>query len=219
MLTPIDIRDKEFDKGRNYTREVREFLLKVSSEYEVIYSKNVELNDRLEHMEALLANYKNIEETMKNALVLAQKTADSTIEAAHKEAENILMNARMEANKLYVESIDKNNRVKIANKAIYDRFNTYKKLCLDVVQQHMELINSIDINIDDEDINVKPQEIIDEVINDISVTDNNEEDFTELDNLTEDELMALESMDEFSGSEYDELANLDDLDDFINKDL
>lgn len=78
-------------------------------------------------MESLLANYKNIEDTMKNALVLAQKTADSTIEAAKKETENILINARMEANNLHVESIDKNNRIKLANKTLLDRFETYKK--------------------------------------------------------------------------------------------
>ena len=84
MLTPIDIREKEFEKGRGYTREVRTFLSKVAGEYEVLYSKNAEMTDRISQLEAKLANYEKIENTMKNALVLAQKTADSTIEAAKK---------------------------------------------------------------------------------------------------------------------------------------
>lgn len=34
----------------------------------------------------------------------------------------------MEANNLHVESIDKNNRIKLANKTLLDRFETYKAL-------------------------------------------------------------------------------------------
>lgn len=224
MLTPIDIREKEFEKGRNYTREVREFLIKVASEYEVIYSKNVELSDKIEQMESLLSNYKNIEETMKNALVLAQKTADSTIEAANKEAENILINAKMQADKLHVESLDKNNRIKLANKTLFDRFETYKKMCSDVLNQHLEMINLIEVKFNDDDINVAIDDIDydNEIIEteDISSTDNTnvdnydeylDEDFDEeFDDLTDEDYDAIYD-------ELDELNDFDEYDDYIDE--
>ncbi len=228
MLTPIDIREKEFEKGRGYTREVRTFLSKVAGEYEVLYSKNAEMTDRISQLEAKLANYEKIENTMKNALVLAQKTADSTIEAANKEAENILLNARIKAEKLYIENVDKNNRIKIANKSLLDRFENYKKLVIDQINQQLEILSNIEVNFEPDDVKINNETIEHDIpdLNDLSDYRNDsdltdeylDEDYLD-DGYIDDDNLDDSSYYDYEDSyddypEYDDLDDLENLDDF-----
>lgn len=219
MLTPIDIREKEFDKGRGYTREVRTFLSKVAGEYEVLYSKNAELTDRISQLEALLSNYQKIEESMNNALVMAQKTADNKIDTANKEAEAILNNAKIKAEKLWIESLDKNNRIKLANKALLDRYEIYKKQLSDILAQQLEIINNIEINFNPEDTNVDLDDLDSKIDNDnySSVVDNDDsseyldDDYSDYDDL--DDLENLDGYEDFDDFD-DELDDFDLYDDY-----
>lgn len=171
MLTPSEIREKEFDRGRGYTREVRLFLAKVAGEFEVLYSKNAELTDRLAQMEALLANYENIEDSMKNALLLAQKTADSTMEAANKEAENILLNAKVKSEEMLIETVNHNNRIKLANKNLMDRFELYKQQCADFLKQQQAVLEAIEINFDPEDVDVMLEKVYTHAAQEVDFTE------------------------------------------------
>ncbi|MDO5695289.1 MAG: DivIVA domain-containing protein [Eubacteriales bacterium] len=218
MLTPIDIREKEFDRGRGYTREVRTFLAKVAGEYEVLYSKNAELTDRIAQLEALLNNYENMEDSMKNALVLAQRTADSSIESANKEAQNILLNARMKAEELLIESIDKNNRIKLANKNLMERFNLYKQQCAQFLEQHKLLLENTQIEFDEEDINVTLEKIYPEIVSEteeaLGYGDYADDYYYEDEELAEDDLTDEYEVFDEAGDDpvYDELSQPENID-------
>lgn len=193
MLTPIDIREKEFEKGRGYTKEVKDFLNKVASEYELLYSENAELLDKVSQLEARLANYEKLEDTIQNTLVLAQKTADSTIETAKNEAETLVLNARAKADKLYIELLDNNNRMKIANKALYDRFNSYKEQIRNVIKSNSDFIEDIDVFFNEKDINVDIDNL--ELYDDLTEYDGSEYDDLHDDFLDEDIYAELENLD------------------------
>jgi len=97
MLTPLDIENKKFQKqmmnGYNVD-EVDDFLDEITVDYEKIYKENTELRAEMERSKADLEKYKNIEQTLQNTLVIAQKTADDIKNAAQDEADNIIRNAR-----------------------------------------------------------------------------------------------------------------------------
>lgn len=95
MLTPMDIQNREFKtKLRGYsTEEVDEFLLEISREFEVLYRDNRELKDAVVALRDENEKYKNMEATMNNTLMLAQKTAEEVKVAARKEAELIVREA------------------------------------------------------------------------------------------------------------------------------
>lgn len=97
-LTPIDIENKEFRKGvRGYsTDEVDEFLQNVSKEFEVVFSENFELREKLQRTEAELKQYRQLESTLQQTLVLAQQTAEEVKHAARHEAELLLKEAEQE---------------------------------------------------------------------------------------------------------------------------
>lgn len=97
-LTPIDIQNKEFRKGvRGYhTEDVNKFLESVSKEFEGIYAENFELREKLQRVEAELKQYKQLESTLQQTMVLAQQTAEDVKHAARQEAELLLKEAEQE---------------------------------------------------------------------------------------------------------------------------
>lgn len=97
-LTPIDIENKEFRKGvRGYnTDEVDKFLQNVSKEFEVVFSENFELREKLLRAEAELKHYKQLESTLQQTMVFAQQTAEDVKQAARHEADLLLKDAEQE---------------------------------------------------------------------------------------------------------------------------
>ncbi len=98
-LTPLDIHNKEFIKSfRGYNEdEVDEFLDLVVAEFEGFIRENEELHASIAGLEARIGHYKGLEETLKNAIVLAQKAADQIKESAAREADVIMEEARRQA--------------------------------------------------------------------------------------------------------------------------
>jgi len=105
-LTPIDIQNKEFRKGvRGYkAEEVDKFLESLSKEFEVVYAENFELRDRIQRLEAELKQYKQLESTLQQTMVLAQQTAEDVKQAARHEAELLLKDAEQEKAKRMSEA-------------------------------------------------------------------------------------------------------------------
>ena len=93
MLTPIDIEMKEFKKAiiRGYSvDDVNEFLHEVLKAFETVHKENIELKDKIKLLNENVTYYKTMEETLKNTLVLAEKTAQETKTAAYQKSEQIL---------------------------------------------------------------------------------------------------------------------------------
>ena len=97
MITPLDIENKKFQKqmmnGYNVD-EVDDFLDEITVDYEKLYKENTELREQVEKSKKDVEQYKNIESTLQNTLVMAQKTADDIKKSAQEEADTILRNAR-----------------------------------------------------------------------------------------------------------------------------
>ncbi len=109
-LTPLDIHNKEFSRSfRGYNREeVNEFLDRIVKDYESIIKKNIELKEEVEKLNSKLEHYQKMEETLHNAIIVAQETAEEVKESARKEAEVKKKEADTEANRRLEEA---NNEV------------------------------------------------------------------------------------------------------------
>lgn len=102
-LTPIDIKNKRFRRAlRGYRpSEVDEFLSEVGDDYEAVVVENARLREQVAQMQQELDRYRAIEDAMKEALVLAQRTADELRATAHREAEVIRAQAELQARQEY----------------------------------------------------------------------------------------------------------------------
>lgn len=105
-ITPIDIHQKVFKKAsfRGYDiDEVDEFLEKVGREFELLFSENQRLKERLGRAEEQMKDYIEMEKTLKETLIAAQKSSGELKLNAEKESELIIRESEIAAEKL-VES-------------------------------------------------------------------------------------------------------------------
>jgi len=108
MLTPVDIENKEFTKAfRGYDiTEVEEFMRTLVTDYEKLYRDNAELKEKNAMLNDAIGNYKGMEETMQNAILVAQRTAEDIKQNAYERSETIIKEAERKAS----DVIDKANR-------------------------------------------------------------------------------------------------------------
>src|SRR5699024_5680613 len=103
MITPLDIQNKEFKRSliRGYnTESVDRFMDEIIADYEKTYKENIELKDKINRLSDQIRQYKTLETTLKDTLIIAQSTADEVNSSARKKAENIVKNAELDGEKL-----------------------------------------------------------------------------------------------------------------------
>lgn len=102
MLTPLDIQNKEFKKAlRGYKEdEVDEFLDEIMLNYEKMFKENSELKEKVQIAQQQVEQYKNLEETLKNTLVIAQNTAEEVKSNASKKYQLIIEEAELKSREI-----------------------------------------------------------------------------------------------------------------------
>ena len=97
MITPLDIENKKFSKqmmnGYN-VEDVDDFLDEIVVDYEKNYKELAEANSKIDKLSNELEQYKSLEKTLQNTLVMAQTTAEEVKNVAKQQAEQILNDAR-----------------------------------------------------------------------------------------------------------------------------
>ncbi len=98
-LTPLDIHHKEFTHAlRGYNEaEVDAFLDQVADELERLFKENIDLSEKNEALEGKVRDYQDMERTLHNTLMSAQKSADEMMLKAQREAEVVLKDAEVKA--------------------------------------------------------------------------------------------------------------------------
>ena len=109
MITPLDIQTQKFSsQAMGFKKqEVEEFLNTVLHDYEKLYKKSQESDAKIKELTNLLDGYKNMDETMKNTLVLAQSTAESLNQSAKSDAEAIINQAKIESGEIIKKATEK----------------------------------------------------------------------------------------------------------------
>ncbi len=146
MITPLDIENKKFYKqmvnGYN-VEEVDEFLDELMIDYEKLYKENIELKKNAEELHNDVGQYKDIESTLQNTLVIAQKTADEVKKTAEKQAEQIIKDAELTA-KERTAGIENDIIVKEKELAeLKKKFEVYKAKMESLLISQLELIKDI----------------------------------------------------------------------------
>jgi cell division initiation protein len=105
-LTVLEIETKKFRRRwRGYDPvAVDAFLQEVAVHYEEVLTENHQLREELIGLREEVERYRTIENTLKESLMLAQRSADETRANAHREAELILQEARQQAEQIRREA-------------------------------------------------------------------------------------------------------------------
>ena len=146
MITPLDIDNKKFAKqmvnGYN-VEEVDDFLDELTIDYSKNYKEVTELRAKVEELNNSLVQYKTIESTLQNTLVMAQSTAEEVKNVAKQKADQIIEEAKVNAQKQVDEL---NNEIIQKQKELDDvkkQFDIYKAKMESLLISPLELIKDI----------------------------------------------------------------------------
>lgn len=98
-ITPLDVRKQEFKKvvrGLD-PEEVYAFLATVADEYETVLTDNRQLRDRVLELDEKVTEYRNMEKTLRDTLMTAERVMAEARENARKEADLLLRDAKVQA--------------------------------------------------------------------------------------------------------------------------
>ena len=146
MYTPLDIENKKFSKqmmnGYN-VEEVDDFLDDLTEDYSKNYKEITELRTKVEELNKSLEQYKTIEATLQNTLVMAQKTSEDIKNVAKQQADQIINEAKGSAKK---QADDLENEI-IAKKRELDdikkQFDIYKAKMESLLISQLELLKDV----------------------------------------------------------------------------
>ena len=151
MITPLDIENKRFAKQmvNGYSVEdVDDFLDELTVEYSKNYKEVSELRAKVEELNNSLVQYKTIESTLQNTLVMAQTTAEEVKNVAKQKADQIIDEAKANAQKQVDEL---NNEILLKQKELDDvkkQFDIYKAKMESLLISQLELLK--DVNKEDQ---------------------------------------------------------------------
>lgn len=109
MITANDIRTSVFSRaGRGYKiQDVDDFLEEAALSMEQLQKENEELIRKLEVLADRIQEYRNDEDSIRSALLTAQKSADKVLREANETKEQIIADARQQAEDMLRLSHDK----------------------------------------------------------------------------------------------------------------
>ena len=98
MLTPMEIHNHQFKKGfRGYNEnEVDDFLDRIVADFEKLLRDNERLKNQINSNEKEIEQYRKLEKSLNETLMVAQRTADEVISSARKNADMLKENTALE---------------------------------------------------------------------------------------------------------------------------
>ncbi len=144
MITPMDIRNKEFKKGFKGYREdeVDEFLDKVIADYEKIYRENGELKDRISIDNERIESYNSMEKSLQNTLLIAQTTAEDIVANARKKSEMIIKEAEDQARRIIEDANTSVIKVNKDYEELKKEVQVFKTRFKTLLQSELEALNA-----------------------------------------------------------------------------
>lgn len=145
-LTPLDIHNKEFNKGfRGYDEdEVNEFLDQVIKDYEMILREKKELEEKLNELNGRLGHFNNIEETLNKSIVVAQEAAEEVKRNAQKEAKLIIKEAEKNADRIINESLSKARKIALEIEDLKKQSKVFRTRFKMLIEAQLDMLNNDD---------------------------------------------------------------------------
>lgn len=131
MLSPNNIKGKTFDTEKNgYSREdVSEFLAKVAEDYAEVVKANQESEAKIIKLVEKINEYREDEEAIQQALVVAQKEANKILTEAKTQAHDMIESAKTEQVRFAEQSASECERI----------VKEHKEKCAELIKTNTEI--------------------------------------------------------------------------------
>lgn len=149
MITPLDIQTKTFKKkmGGYDKSDVEEFFALVGEEYDKLYTENATLRERVSSLSDAVKQYRTIEDTLQETLLIAQKTGEEVKGAAQSRAETIIEEANAKAREIVKKAMDEAEKIGSRTNSLKSEFTACKAQMLSILESEIALLSQADIKI------------------------------------------------------------------------
>ncbi len=149
MLTPIDMQSKTFKSGMGYSKaDVDSYFRALSSDYETLYRENLELKDKINTLNEGINHYKAIEKSLQKALILAEQTAEETINGAKTNATVIEQEAILKAQSIVADAKIELDQIRSRTVNLLQQYESYRAQFKALAQAQVDLLNSESFDIE-----------------------------------------------------------------------
>ena len=133
-------------EANGYNRkEVNQFVSDVITQTEGIITRCKKQNAELEKLKAELEHYKNLEDTLKVAIMKAEETGDNIKRMALEESQMIVTDAKHNASRIVNEVLLKAEKIE-NNAAILEKnMKIFKRKLKVIMEQQMAVVDEIEV--------------------------------------------------------------------------
>ncbi len=141
-ISPLDIRKHEFKRSlRGFDPdEVLAFLDMVSLEFETLVRENAMMSEKIAHLNDQLKTYRDIESTLQETLMSAQRAREDTITIAKKQADVIVREAEVKAASIIEEGCNELSRLRSMFSELKIHKDTYFAKLNTIVKSQLEML-------------------------------------------------------------------------------
>ena len=145
MLTPLDIENREFKKTMGgYNRDdVEDFMSLLLVDYEKLYKESIASRDRITTLTEAVEHYKGQEETMQNAILAAQKAADSLAKTANDQADLIIREAKAKAAEIIRAANGEIAKLESKYAEMKQQVESYKMRVSAIIKSQLDILNDL----------------------------------------------------------------------------
>ena len=137
--------DKFNYETNGYNRsEVNKFVTDVIKETEGIIKKCKDQKKEIENLKDKLSHYEDLENTLKQSLINAEKTADNVKRLAREEADIIVSDAKHNASRIVGESLLKARKIEQEADTLEKNVKIFKRKLKIIVEQQMAVVEEIE---------------------------------------------------------------------------
>ena len=123
--------------------EVNNFVAEVTSEYESMLAKLKKQDEDILALKKELEKYKNMENTLNRAIMVAEDASNQIKKIARDEAKGVIDDAKRNASKIVNDALLKADKVEQDAELLKRRVTIFKRRLRSVVDEQIEFIDSI----------------------------------------------------------------------------
>lgn len=145
-IAPVEIRKYEFKKVlRGYDPdEVRYFLEMIADELEALNREKSELETKVKSHQEKLQEYRQIEKSMQDALIVAKETSDRSMANTKKESKLIIADAEAKADRIVEGARKESSKIRQDIEKLRMQKDSFIVKIKNILRSEFELIDALD---------------------------------------------------------------------------
>lgn len=126
-------------------REVNNFVNEVITQTEGIVKKCKEQRNEIEKLKEELKHYRNLESSLKDAIIRAEEAGDNIKRMAREESNMIVTDAKNNASRIVNEALLRAEKIEIKAETLENNMRIFKRKLKLIMEQQMAVVEEIEV--------------------------------------------------------------------------